>query len=104
MCKGPEVKAGLDVLEAMQEVQLGWSKDAWETTGPDELLLKAVNEPLAFLRISSVHDIGLHPPHSRGSRPQAALGCCLGQFSSPAWGSGSDAYHSSPSQDRKSVV
>lgn len=47
MCKGPEVEAGLDILEAMPEVQLGWSKDPWEKTEPDELLLKA--EPLAFL-------------------------------------------------------
>ena len=69
MAKNPPANAGnvgsVSVLEAMQEVQLGWSKDAWETTGPDELLLKAVNEPLAFLRISSVHDIGLHPPHRK---------------------------------------
>lgn len=65
MCKGPEAEAGLDILEAMQEVQLGWSKDAREKTEPDELLLKAVNEPLAFLRISSVHDIGLHLPHRK---------------------------------------
>lgn len=47
MCKGPEVEAGLDILEAMPEVQLGWSKDAWEKMEQDELLLKA--EPLAFL-------------------------------------------------------
>ena len=65
MCKGPEAEAGLDILEAMQEVQLGWSTDAGEKTEPDELLLKAVNEPLAFLRISSVHDIGLHLPHRK---------------------------------------
>lgn len=52
MCKGPEAEAGLDVLEATQEVQLRWSKDAWEKMEPDELLLKALNEPLAFLEDS----------------------------------------------------
>ena len=52
MCKGPEAEAGLDILEAMQEVQLGWSKDAREKTEPDELLLKAVNEPLAIAHVA----------------------------------------------------